>query len=124
MCDLFRGQETCRTEFTVTRDPYAAQQNMPFAQNDLGIGNRLQLLDDELLADLGDIQIRNGLRLINAGTVQKHFNPYGGEDRVRRSCAALGTSARGTIERHRHRQARPHLQPHTRPTPGPVVHCV
>ena len=62
MCDLFRGQETCRTEFTVTRDPYAAQQNMPFAQNDLGIGNRLQLLDDELLANLGDIQIRNGLR--------------------------------------------------------------
>jgi type III restriction enzyme len=62
VCDLFRGQETCRTEFTVTRDPYAAQQNMPFAQNDLGIGNRLQLLDDELLANLGDIQIRNGLR--------------------------------------------------------------
>ena len=34
----------------------------PFAQNDLGIGNRLHLLDDELLANLGDIQIRNGLR--------------------------------------------------------------
>jgi len=62
VCDLFRGQETCRTEFTVTRDPFAAQQNMPFAQNDLGIGNRLQLLDDELLANLGEIQIRNGLR--------------------------------------------------------------
>src|SRR5580692_8816864 len=62
VCDLFRGQETCRTEFTVTRDPYAAQQNMPYAQNDLGIGNRLQLLDDELLNNLDDIQIRNGLR--------------------------------------------------------------
>jgi type III restriction enzyme len=62
VCDLFRGQETCRTEFTVTRDPFAAQQNMPFAQSDLGIGNRLQLLDDELLANLGEIQIRNGLR--------------------------------------------------------------
>src|ERR1017187_9120296 len=62
VCDLFRGQETCRTEFTVTRDALAAQQTMAFAQNDLGIGNRLQLLDDELLANLGDIQIRNGLR--------------------------------------------------------------
>jgi type III restriction enzyme len=62
VCDLFRGQETCRTEFTVTRDAIAAQQTLAFAQSDLGIGNRLQLLDDELLANLGDIQIRNGLR--------------------------------------------------------------
>ena len=62
VCDLFRGQEICRTEFTVTRDAVAAQQTMAFAQSDLGIGNRLQLLDDELLANLGDIQIRNGLR--------------------------------------------------------------
>jgi len=62
VCDLFRGQETCRTEFTVTRDALAAQQTLAFAQSDLGIGNRLQLLDDELLANLGDIQIRNGLR--------------------------------------------------------------
>ena len=62
VCDLFRGQETCRTEFTVTRDATAAQQTLAFAQNDLGIGNRLQLLDDELLSNLGDIQIRNGLR--------------------------------------------------------------
>ena len=46
VCDLFRGQEICRTEFTVTRDVQAAQQAFPFRQNDLGIGNRLQLLDD------------------------------------------------------------------------------
>jgi type III restriction enzyme len=62
VCDLFRGQETCRTEFTVTRDATAAQQTLAFAQSDLGIGNRLQLLDDEILANLGDIQTRNGLR--------------------------------------------------------------
>src|SRR5450759_5396121 len=62
VCDLFRGQETCRTEFTVTHNALAAQQTLAFAQSDLGIGNRLQLLDDELLANLGDIQVRNGLR--------------------------------------------------------------
>jgi len=62
VCDLFRGQEICHTEFTVTRDATAAQQTLAFAQSDLGIGNRLQLLDDELLANLADIQIRNGLR--------------------------------------------------------------
>jgi type III restriction enzyme len=63
VCDLFRGQETCRTEFTVTRESTsAAQQTLAFAQNDPGIGNRLTLLDDELLTNLSDIQLRNGLR--------------------------------------------------------------
>jgi type III restriction enzyme len=62
VCDLFRGQETCRTEFTVTRDATAAQYAFAFRENDLGIGNRLHLLDDEILANLGDIQLRNGLR--------------------------------------------------------------
>ena len=44
VCDLFRGQEVCRTEVTVTQVQVEA-----FAQNDLGIGNRLQLLGDEML---------------------------------------------------------------------------
>ena len=57
VCDLFRGQETCRTEFTVT---FAPRGNL-FGMEDLGIGNRLQLLDEELLANLNDIQLRNGL---------------------------------------------------------------
>ena len=62
VCNLFRGQEICRTEFTVTRDALSTQQTLAFAQNDLGIGNRLQLLDDEILANLADIQMRNGLK--------------------------------------------------------------
>ena len=55
VCDLFRGQEICRTEFTVTRDATTAQQTLAFAQSDLGIGNRLQLPDDELPATLSDM---------------------------------------------------------------------
>jgi type III restriction enzyme len=61
VCDLFRGQETCRTEFTVTRDALSAQLTLEFSQNDLGVGNRLQLLDDELVGNLHDVQLRNGL---------------------------------------------------------------
>ena len=61
VCDVFHGQETCRTEFTVTRDAADAQTRMTFAENDLGIGNRLTLLDDELLANLHVIQLRHGL---------------------------------------------------------------
>ena len=49
VCDLFKGQEICRSVFTVTRDSNDAQQRMGFAENDIGIGNRLTLLDDDLL---------------------------------------------------------------------------
>jgi type III restriction enzyme len=61
VCDLFRGQETCQTEFTVTKHALGGQAPLPFAESDLGVGNRLTLLDDELLANLADIQLRNGL---------------------------------------------------------------
>lgn len=76
VCDLFRGQEICRTEFTVSSQSgrkVIGQSELPLGgsfsqgqfglvQNELGVGNRLTLLDDELLANLNDIQLRNGLR--------------------------------------------------------------
>ena len=61
VCDLFRGQEVCRTEFTVTADPSIAQARLAFAENDLGVGNRLTLLDEEIFKNLKDIQLRNGV---------------------------------------------------------------
>ena len=62
VCDLFRGQEVCRTEFTVTMKlPDEVQMSLGVAQSDLGVGNRLTLLDDELLKNLADIQLRGGL---------------------------------------------------------------
>ncbi|MGQ0510475.1 MAG: type III restriction-modification system endonuclease [Betaproteobacteria bacterium] len=61
VCDLFRGQEICRTEFTVTRDVADPQTRLAFAENDLGVGNRLTLLDDQVLKNLADIQLRHGL---------------------------------------------------------------
>ncbi|MDE2845560.1 MAG: DEAD/DEAH box helicase family protein [Gemmatimonadota bacterium] len=61
VCDLFRGQEVCRTEFTVTADPTAFQSQLAFAENDLGIGNRLTLLDDEIFENLKKVQLRNGV---------------------------------------------------------------
>ena len=60
VCDLFRGQEICRTEFTVTKSAYGGVF-LPGLESDLGVGNRLTLLDDELLKNLGDIQVRHGL---------------------------------------------------------------
>ncbi len=60
VCDLFRGQEICRTEFTVTNNAVGGSF-MPGYESALGVGNRLTLLDDELLKNLGDIQLRHGL---------------------------------------------------------------
>jgi type III restriction enzyme len=41
VCDLFRGQEICRTEFTVTRDALGPQQALAFHESDLGCTTRL-----------------------------------------------------------------------------------
>ena len=49
VCGLFRGQEIHRTEFTVTSGPAEHQARLAFADNDLGVGNRLTLRDDEIL---------------------------------------------------------------------------
>lgn len=60
-CDLFRGQEVCRTEFTVTGDEANVQEKMGFVKDDLGVGNRLTLSDEEIHKNLNEIQLRNGL---------------------------------------------------------------
>lgn len=62
VCGLFRGQETCRSEFTVTQSFGGGQSALAGLENDLGIGNRLTLLDDEILANLNEVQLGNGLR--------------------------------------------------------------
>ena len=61
VCDLFRGQETCRTEFTVTQPSHGGQESLPGMDGPLGIGNRQQLLPEEMLANLRDVQLANGL---------------------------------------------------------------
>lgn len=61
VCDLFRGQEVCRTEFTVTMKLPDQQMTLGWAETDLGVGNRLTLLDDQLLQNLRDVQLRGGL---------------------------------------------------------------
>jgi type III restriction enzyme len=59
VCDLFRGQEICCTEFTVTMPRQAAIAGEEVS--DLGLGNRLTLVDDQLLDNLRSVQLRNGL---------------------------------------------------------------
>ncbi len=64
VADLFSGQDINRTEFTVSKlvDPTGQLRFAGMEEFTLGIGNRLQLLDDELLENLKRIQLGNGLR--------------------------------------------------------------
>lgn len=73
VCDLFKGQELCRSEFTVIGNELSTQLSLTDIDGKrnqlglgpgehLGIGNKLQLLDDELLQNLNEIQLRNGLK--------------------------------------------------------------
>lgn len=55
--NIFEGQEICQSNFTVT----GISDNLLTYQNDLGIGNRLELLDDEILSNVQNIQLKNGL---------------------------------------------------------------
>ena len=59
VCDLFQGQEVSRAQFSVSAS--LADQLPGLQEGELGVGNRLQLDDDALLANLQQVQLRNGL---------------------------------------------------------------
>ena len=55
--DLFRGQTTMQTNFTVS----AYKEQIGIYDSENGIGNRLELDEEEILKNLQEIQLRNGL---------------------------------------------------------------
>ena len=59
--DLFRGQTPKQSNFTVTS--YTGQVGMYDSAN--GVGNKLDLSDEGILANLNEIQLRNGLPQTN-----------------------------------------------------------
>ena len=60
--DLFKGQEISSSEFSVRYgDKIVFQNSLNLPENQLGIGNQLQLLDEEIHENLKRIQFKNGL---------------------------------------------------------------
>src|SRR6056297_503539 len=59
--EIFDGQEICRTNFTVTFLKHDPQTTFSGMDKDLGVGNRLLLLDEEIHKNVKEIQLRNGL---------------------------------------------------------------
>ena len=58
--DIFSGQETAKTVFTVEKSNNP-QLSITAEENDLGTGNKLLLLPEEISENLNNIQTRNGL---------------------------------------------------------------
>ena len=58
---VFEGQEICQTNFTVAPLQYTTQQVITGMENNLGIGNRLKLLDEDIHKNIRKIQLKNGL---------------------------------------------------------------
>ena len=58
---VFEGQEICQTNFTVAPLQYTLQPELISMENDLGIGNRLRLQDDDIHKNIRKIQLKNGL---------------------------------------------------------------
>jgi len=66
VCDLFRGQEICRSVFSVTAPALTDELQQSFEGKQFsdsgGVGNALKLLPDvELTENLQKVQLRNGL---------------------------------------------------------------
>ena len=60
---LFKGQEISRSEFTVTFQPESSPNlSMNVEEGQLGIGNRLLLINEEIEENLRKVQLQNGLR--------------------------------------------------------------
>ncbi len=56
--DIFEGQEICQSNFSVSK---FGGDMLGITDNELGIGNRLELLPDEILENVQNIQLKNGL---------------------------------------------------------------
>lgn len=59
---IFEGQEIRQINFSVPQLGGGQQLDLFSAQSDLGIGNKLELLDDELRDNIRSIQIKQGLK--------------------------------------------------------------
>ena len=59
--DVFKGQETCNSNFTVYSPDFLANQKL-IEYNTIGYANKLKLNEGQLIENIQKIQLRNGLK--------------------------------------------------------------
>ncbi|HTO17281.1 MAG TPA: DEAD/DEAH box helicase family protein [Edaphocola sp.] len=68
--DVFRGQDVCTANFTVVA-PRELNKGKTTFQDELGYGNKLQLTEAQVLENIQEIQLRNGLKPSKVDEVEK-----------------------------------------------------
>jgi type III restriction enzyme len=69
--DIFQGQEICESNFTVYSPEFLAkQQNIAF--NEIGYGNRLTLTGGNIIENVQNIQLANGLKPSDRNDVDRN----------------------------------------------------
>jgi type III restriction enzyme len=73
--DIFKGQEICTSNFTVFSPEFInAQQRME--QNEIGYANKLQLTEAQILENVQQIQLRNGLKPSLSSEIEKKLYDF------------------------------------------------
>jgi len=67
IADIFKGQDALQTNFSVSKAVKGPQYDLFSNQTELGVGNKLDLLDDELLENIRHIQLKQGLKQTEEG---------------------------------------------------------
>ncbi len=67
IADIFKGQDSLQTNFSVSKTVKGPQNDLFSNQTELGVGNKLDLLDDELLENIRHIQLKQGLKQTEEG---------------------------------------------------------
>ncbi|MDP3930109.1 MAG: DEAD/DEAH box helicase family protein [Bacteroidota bacterium] len=69
--DVFKGQETCNSNFTVYSPEFLAKQKQ-IEYNTVGYANKLQLTEGQILENIQKIQLRNGLKPSVQGEIDRN----------------------------------------------------
>lgn len=65
VCSVFEGQELCKSAFSMPSIKDGGLLDALWSnQTDKGYGNRLKLIDEEILNNVRSIQLKNGLKQI------------------------------------------------------------
>ena len=59
ICDIFEGEEIFQSNFSIT--PIKGEESLLFQRATIGIGNSIKMIEEDMLANMQRIQLRNGV---------------------------------------------------------------
>lgn len=69
ICDIFEGEEIFQSNFSIT--PIKGEESTLFQRATIGIGNSIKMIEEDMLANMQRIQLRNGVPQSTAESFKK-----------------------------------------------------